>query len=52
MFLKVDVESGKLYINKSRDGPDDKCYVHDKSTESKLCSMFQTFGTNAMMIGR
>ncbi|XP_071343252.1 phosphatidylinositol 3,4,5-trisphosphate 5-phosphatase 1 [Trachinotus anak] len=30
MFLKVDVESGKLYFKKSKDGPDDKYYVHNK----------------------
>ncbi|XP_022615006.1 phosphatidylinositol 3,4,5-trisphosphate 5-phosphatase 1 [Seriola dumerili] len=30
MFLKVDVESGKLYFKKSKDGPEDKYYVHNK----------------------
>ncbi|XP_042339626.1 phosphatidylinositol 3,4,5-trisphosphate 5-phosphatase 1 [Plectropomus leopardus] len=30
MFLKVDVESGKLYLKKSKDGPDDKFFVHNK----------------------
>ncbi|KAI3369061.1 hypothetical protein L3Q82_026030, partial [Scortum barcoo] len=30
MFLKVDVESGKLYLKKSRDGPEDKYFVHNK----------------------
>ncbi|KAG8003514.1 Phosphatidylinositol 3 [Nibea albiflora] len=30
MFLKVDVESGKLYFKKSKDGPEDKFFVHNK----------------------
>ncbi|XP_036970931.1 phosphatidylinositol 3,4,5-trisphosphate 5-phosphatase 1 [Acanthopagrus latus] len=30
MFLKVDVESGKLYFKKSKDGAEDKYYVHNK----------------------
>ncbi|TWW57480.1 phosphatidylinositol 3,4,5-trisphosphate 5-phosphatase 1 [Takifugu flavidus] len=30
MFLKVDVESGKLYFKKSKDGPEDKYIVHNK----------------------
>lgn len=31
MFLKVDVESGKLFFKKSKDpGPEDKYYVHNK----------------------
>ncbi|XP_039985003.1 phosphatidylinositol 3,4,5-trisphosphate 5-phosphatase 1 [Xiphias gladius] len=30
MFLKVDVESGKLYFKKSKDGPEEKYYVHNK----------------------
>lgn len=30
MSLKVDVESGKLYFRKSKDGPDDKYFVHNK----------------------
>lgn len=34
MFLKVDVESGKLYFKKSKDGPEEKYYVHNKSKES------------------
>ncbi|XP_076583362.1 phosphatidylinositol 3,4,5-trisphosphate 5-phosphatase 1 [Chaetodon auriga] len=29
-FLKVDVESGKLYFKKSKDGPEDKYFVHNK----------------------
>lgn len=29
--LKVDVESGKLIIKKSKDGSDDKFYSHKKS---------------------
>lgn len=32
MFLKVDVESGKVYFKKSKDGPEDKYFVHNKST--------------------
>lgn len=31
MLLKVDVEGGKLYLKKSKDGPDDKFFVHSKS---------------------
>lgn len=31
MFLKVDVESGKVYFKKSKDGPEDKYFVHNKS---------------------
>uniref|UniRef100_A0A668A7I7 phosphatidylinositol-3,4,5-trisphosphate 5-phosphatase n=1 Tax=Myripristis murdjan TaxID=586833 RepID=A0A668A7I7_9TELE len=30
MFLKVDVESGKVYFKKSKDGPEDKFFVHNK----------------------
>ncbi|XP_061895446.1 phosphatidylinositol 3,4,5-trisphosphate 5-phosphatase 1 isoform X3 [Entelurus aequoreus] len=30
MFMKVDVEGGKLHITKLKDGPDDKYFVHDK----------------------
>ncbi|XP_070688087.1 phosphatidylinositol 3,4,5-trisphosphate 5-phosphatase 1 isoform X2 [Pempheris klunzingeri] len=30
MFLKVDVENGKLYFKKSKDGPEDKYFVHNK----------------------
>ncbi|XP_068599213.1 phosphatidylinositol 3,4,5-trisphosphate 5-phosphatase 1 [Brachionichthys hirsutus] len=30
MFLKVDVESGKLYFKKSKDGPDEKYFAHNK----------------------
>ncbi|XP_034036568.1 phosphatidylinositol 3,4,5-trisphosphate 5-phosphatase 1 isoform X2 [Thalassophryne amazonica] len=30
MFLKVDVESGKLFFKKSKEGPEDKYYVHNK----------------------
>ncbi|KAM9762605.1 phosphatidylinositol 3,4,5-trisphosphate 5-phosphatase 1 isoform 1-T1 [Menidia menidia] len=30
MFLKVDVESGKLYLKKSKDGPEEKYFVHNK----------------------
>lgn len=37
MFLKVDVESGKIYFKKSKDGPEDKYFVHNKS--KKLYSL-------------
>ncbi|KAK2835959.1 hypothetical protein Q5P01_016443 [Channa striata] len=30
IFLKVDVESGKIYFKKSKDGPEDKFFVHNK----------------------
>ncbi|XP_061636115.1 phosphatidylinositol 3,4,5-trisphosphate 5-phosphatase 1 [Phyllopteryx taeniolatus] len=30
MFMKVDVEGGKLHIKKAKDGPDDKYFVHNK----------------------
>ncbi|KAM6921746.1 phosphatidylinositol 3,4,5-trisphosphate 5-phosphatase 1 [Xenentodon cancila] len=30
VFLKVDVEGGKLYFKKSKDGPEDKYFVHNK----------------------
>ncbi|XP_037530930.1 phosphatidylinositol 3,4,5-trisphosphate 5-phosphatase 1 [Nematolebias whitei] len=30
MVLKVDIESGKLYFKKSKDGPEDKYFVHNK----------------------
>ncbi|XP_061744534.1 phosphatidylinositol 3,4,5-trisphosphate 5-phosphatase 1 isoform X2 [Nerophis ophidion] len=30
MFMKVDVEGGKLHITKLKDGPDDKYFAHDK----------------------
>lgn len=36
MFLKVDVESGKLYFKKSKDGPEDKGFGHNKSKMWKL----------------
>ncbi|KAM6963111.1 phosphatidylinositol 3,4,5-trisphosphate 5-phosphatase 1 [Aplochiton taeniatus] len=29
-ILKVDVESGKLFFKKSKDGPEDKFFVHNK----------------------
>lgn len=43
MFLKVDLESGKVYFKKSKDGPEDKYFVHNKSKylffseDSKTC---------------
>ena len=36
MFLKVDVESGKLYFKKSKDGPEDKYFVQNKSKKSNF----------------
>uniref|UniRef100_A0A8C2GSZ6 phosphatidylinositol-3,4,5-trisphosphate 5-phosphatase n=1 Tax=Cyprinus carpio TaxID=7962 RepID=A0A8C2GSZ6_CYPCA len=30
MYLKVDVEGGKVYFKKSKDGPEDKYFVHNK----------------------
>lgn len=29
--LKVDVETGKVIVKKSKDGPEDKFYTHNKS---------------------
>lgn len=40
MFLKVDVESGKLFLKKSKDGPDDKFFVHNKSKKLRLIPLF------------
>lgn len=37
MVLKVDIESGKLYIKKSKDGPEDKYFVHNKSKWPHTC---------------
>ncbi|KAG7513453.1 phosphatidylinositol 3,4,5-trisphosphate 5-phosphatase 1 [Solea senegalensis] len=50
MFLKVDVESGKLYFKKSKDGPEDKYFVHNKilqlvksqTMHAKLVIMLET----------
>uniref|UniRef100_A0A8C1D1A6 phosphatidylinositol-3,4,5-trisphosphate 5-phosphatase n=1 Tax=Cyprinus carpio carpio TaxID=630221 RepID=A0A8C1D1A6_CYPCA len=30
MYLKVDVEGGKVFFKKSKDGPEDKYFVHNK----------------------
>ncbi|XP_042178783.1 phosphatidylinositol 3,4,5-trisphosphate 5-phosphatase 1 [Oncorhynchus tshawytscha] len=30
MFIKVDVETGKIYFKKYKDGPEDKYFVHNK----------------------
>ncbi|KAL4630721.1 phosphatidylinositol 3,4,5-trisphosphate 5-phosphatase 1 isoform X1 [Arapaima gigas] len=30
MYLKVDVEGGKVFFKKSKDGPEDKQFVHNK----------------------
>lgn len=48
MFLKVDVESGKLYFKKSKDGPEDKYFVHNKSKKSKSQPHF--LGLLAMLV--
>lgn len=40
MVLKVDIESGKLYIKKSKDGPEDKYFVHNKSKWHYTCVGF------------
>lgn len=39
VFLKVDVESGKLYFKKSKDGPEDKCFVDNKS-KTEIMELF------------
>lgn len=31
MFLKIDVEGGKLYFKKSKEGAEEKYFVHNKS---------------------
>lgn len=51
MSLKVDVESGKLYFKKSKDGPEDKCFVHNKSKSGNhgtllAHSLFHSFGND------
>lgn len=43
-FLKVDVESGKLYFKKSKDGPEDKYFVHNKSKETQIDLQTCRFG--------
>ncbi|XP_051997179.1 phosphatidylinositol 3,4,5-trisphosphate 5-phosphatase 1 [Xyrauchen texanus] len=30
MYIKVDVEGGKVYFKKAKDGPEDKYFVHNK----------------------
>lgn len=42
MFLKVDIESGKLYFKKSKDGPEDKYFVHNKSKDWRSSFLSQT----------
>ncbi|KAG7228692.1 hypothetical protein INR49_008470 [Caranx melampygus] len=43
MFLKVDVESGKLYFKKSKDGPEDKYYlVKSQKMHAKLVIVVET----------
>lgn len=43
MFLKVDVECGKLYFKKSKDGPDEKCFAHNKSKNSRCFATASLF---------
>lgn len=40
MFLKVDIESGKLYFKKSKDGTEDKYFVHNKSTSFSIILLY------------
>ena len=40
MSLKVDVESGKLFFKKSKDGPEDKYFVHNKSKLFNLIPLY------------
>ncbi|XP_063058053.1 phosphatidylinositol 3,4,5-trisphosphate 5-phosphatase 1 [Engraulis encrasicolus] len=42
MYLKVDVESGKLFFKKSKDGPEDKYYVHNKILQLVKSQKIQT----------
>uniref|UniRef100_A0A8C7LSZ9 phosphatidylinositol-3,4,5-trisphosphate 5-phosphatase n=1 Tax=Oncorhynchus mykiss TaxID=8022 RepID=A0A8C7LSZ9_ONCMY len=49
MFLKVDVETGKIYFKKYKDGPEDKYFVHNKILQlvksqkvAKLVIMLET----------
>ncbi|XP_072540217.1 phosphatidylinositol 3,4,5-trisphosphate 5-phosphatase 1 [Salminus brasiliensis] len=42
MFLKVDVESGKVYFKKSKDGPEDKYFVHNKILQLVKSQKIQT----------
>lgn len=39
IHLKVDVEMGKLFIKKAKDGPEDKFYNHKKSKVVDLSVM-------------
>lgn len=49
MFLKVDVESGKLYFKKSKDGAEDKYYVHNKSKRLFFSSVLLYFSATLAM---
>ncbi|XP_036426263.1 phosphatidylinositol 3,4,5-trisphosphate 5-phosphatase 1 isoform X1 [Colossoma macropomum] len=42
MFLKVDVEGGKVYFKKSKDGPEDKYFVHNKILQLVKSQKMQT----------
>lgn len=44
MQLKVDVESGKLIIKKSKDGSEDKFYSHKKSKTLVLAWLWVCWG--------
>lgn len=48
MFLKVDIESGKLYFKKSKDGPEDKYFVHNKSKDLRSSFLSQTIDCHKM----
>lgn len=56
MFLKVDVESGKVYFKKSKDGPEDKYFVHNKSKsvlfseDNKTCNLSFLIGLFSSLI--
>jgi hypothetical protein len=47
--LKVDVESGKLVVKKSKDGPEDKFYSHKKSKAPRFCSAAALSGDQPQM---
>uniref|UniRef100_A0AAR2JZJ7 phosphatidylinositol-3,4,5-trisphosphate 5-phosphatase n=1 Tax=Pygocentrus nattereri TaxID=42514 RepID=A0AAR2JZJ7_PYGNA len=42
MLLKVDVEGGKVYFKKSKDGPEDKYFVHNKILQLVKSQKMQT----------
>ncbi|KAI4892022.1 hypothetical protein NFI96_034231 [Prochilodus magdalenae] len=42
MFLKVDVEGGKVFFKKSKEGPEDKYFVHNKILQLVKSQKMQT----------